>query len=326
MPRADAATSTPHLLATEMIRDPSKALGLDLVSSSHRRVQAREGVQLMHWATRLANPIELSVLDDSGFIHFSYVLQGDALAVLNGGNGHSSGRRIDERQVHAGSGNIAFGPDQCWRFHQHGIYESVGVMVRHDTFEQLMGDAEPTLRRALANGLCFETGHRGTELQATALTLAHAMRHRPGDGEASGDRHPLWLQAQGLTLVSLLLEARTDGDATRALDRADQMRLARARAHLLSDLSQPPLLLDVARESGLSLAKLKRGFRALYGFSVYGLFQHERMHEARRRLLRDDASVSAVACDLGYSNMSHFAAAFRKQFGVNPGETRRRGR
>ena len=136
----------------------------------------------------------------------------------------------------------------------------------------------------------------------------------------------MWLQAQGLTLVSLLLEARADEDATDALDRVDRMRLARARAQLLSDLSQPPLLVDLARENGLSLARLKRGFRALYGFSVYGLFQHERMHEARRRLLRADASVSSVACDLGYTNMSHFAAAFRKQFGVNPGEGRRRGR
>ncbi len=322
MPRADAATSVPHLLATEMIRDPSEALGLDLVSSSHRRVATREGVQLMHWSTRLANPIELSVLDDSGFIHFSYVLMGESLAVLNGRKGHGVGRRIDERQVHAASGNIAFGPGQCWRFLQHGVYESVGVMVRHDAFEQLVGDAEPSLRRALSSGLCFETGHCGTELHATAQALAHAMRHRPGEGD---ERHPLWLQAQGLTLVSLLLEARAD-TGTGTLDRADQMRLARARAHLLSDLSQPPLILDVARENGLSPAKLKRGFRALYGFSVYGLFQHERMNEARRRLLRDDTSVTAVACDLGYSNMSHFSAAFRKQFGVNPGEAKRRGR
>lgn len=326
MPRADATALAPHLLATEMIRDPSEALGLDLASSSHRRVQVRDGVQLMHWSTRLAHPIELSVLDDSGLIHFSYVLQGDALAVLNGRNGHTGGRRIDERQVCAASGNIAFGPDQRWRFHQHGVYESVGVMVRHDAFEQLMGEGEQALRRALSNGLCFETGHRGAELHATALALAHAMRHRPSDDEASGDRHPLWLQAQGLTLVSLLLEARADEDATDALDRVDRMRLARARAQLLSDLSQPPLLVDLARENGLSLARLKRGFRALYGFSVYGLFQHERMHEARRRLLRADASVSSVACDLGYTNMSHFAAAFRKQFGVNPGEGRRRGR
>lgn len=326
MTRTDATTSAPHLLATEMIRDPSEALGLDLLSSSHRRVQVREGVQLMHWSTRLAHPIELSVLDDSGFIHFSYVLQGDALAVLNGRNGHKGGRRIDERQVRAASGNIAFGPDHCWRFQQHGVYESVGVMLRHEAFEQLMGEAEQTLRRTLSTGLCFETGHRSTELHATALALAHAMRHRPANGEASEDRHPLWLQAQGLALVSLLLEARADEDGTDALNRVDQMRLARARTHLLSDLSQPPLLADLARENGLSLTKLKRGFRTLYGFSVYGLFQHERMHEARRRLSREDASVSSVACDLGYTNVSHFAEAFRKQFGVNPGEGRRRGR
>ncbi|MBW7902540.1 MAG: helix-turn-helix domain-containing protein [Rhodocyclaceae bacterium] len=48
------------------------------------------------------------------------------------------------------------------------------------------------------------------------------------------------------------------------------------------------------------------------------LFMQERMHEARRRLLSGAGSVTEVATDLGYANVSHFAAAFRKRFGVNP--------
>ena len=42
------------------------------------------------------------------------------------------------------------------------------------------------------------------------------------------------------------------------------------------------------------------------------------MHHAQRQLADGKLSVLHVAADLGYSNASHFAAAFRKQFGVNP--------
>jgi len=37
-------------------------------------------------------------------------------------------------------------------------------------------------------------------------------------------------------------------------------------------------------------------------------------------LLIGDATVMQVAARLGYTNASHFAAAFKRQFGVNPGE------
>ncbi len=62
-----------------------------------------------------------------------------------------------------------------------------------------------------------------------------------------------------------------------------------------------------------------------YGRSIYDCFQHERMQQARTELLRGRLSVAHVAADLGYSNPSHFSAAFRKQFGVNPSALRRGG-
>ncbi|MGE8358083.1 MAG: helix-turn-helix domain-containing protein, partial [Microvirgula sp.] len=64
--------------------------------------------------------------------------------------------------------------------------------------------------------------------------------------------------------------------------------------------------------------------RLLFNNSVYGLFQQERMHEARRRLSARNIPVMTVASDLGYTNASHFAAAFQKQFGVNPSTLKRR--
>ncbi len=71
----------------------------------------------------------------------------------------------------------------------------------------------------------------------------------------------------------------------------------------------------MARESGLSVLKIKRGFRVLFNNSVYGLFQAERMQGSQKTPANGNTSVMTVAADLG-ANASHFSAAFQKQFGV----------
>jgi len=94
-----------------------------------------------------------------------------------------------------------------------------------------------------------------------------------------------------------------------------------ARERLLSDLSSPPTIEQLARETGLNQLKIKRGFKVLFGTTTYGLFQRERMERALALLQSN--SVTETASTLGYSNISHFSAAFRKQFGVLPRAARR---
>jgi len=141
----------------------------------------------------------------------------------------------------------------------------------------------------------------------------------------AGSLHaPLWLLGQSLVLVSLIVQATALGDAVVcALPWPEQQKLLRARDRLLADVACPPALPVLAREAGLSLARLQRGFRQLFRHSVYGLWQHERMQQARWRL-EQGAPVMRVAADVGYTNASHFSAAFKKQFGVNPSHIRRR--
>jgi len=94
-----------------------------------------------------------------------------------------------------------------------------------------------------------------------------------------------------------------------------------ARERLLSDLSNPPTIEQLARETGLNQLKIKQGFKVLFGTTTYGLFQRERMERALTLLQTN--SVTETASTLGYSNISHFSAAFRKQFGVLPRVARR---
>jgi AraC family transcriptional regulator len=175
---------------------------------------------------------------------------------------------------------------------------------------------DPGLRRNLERGFCVRDGFRGRLLHGAALALFDGLR-----GGAARPVHPLWLQAKSLEFVSLFLDDRADPAA--AIPAGERRRLLAARDRLLADLADPPTIAQLARECGLNVLKLKRGFKQLFGLGVHGLFQRERMHEAHRRLREGENGVGSIAAELGYANASHFAAAFRKEFGIAPAAVKR---
>lgn len=84
-------------------------------------------------------------------------------------------------------------------------------------------------------------------------------------------------------------------------------------------MDDPPSLLALARQVGLNDFKLKRGFRQVFGTTAFGYLHDQRMERARQLLEERRFNVTEVACTVGYANPSHFAAAFKRKFGVNPG-------
>lgn len=91
-----------------------------------------------------------------------------------------------------------------------------------------------------------------------------------------------------------------------------------AAAMLDRDIAEPPSLADLARKVGLSETSLKRAFRQEFGTTAFGHLRRRRMERARALLDTGRATVVEASLMVGYCNPSHFAAAFRREFGVNP--------
>ena len=91
-----------------------------------------------------------------------------------------------------------------------------------------------------------------------------------------------------------------------------------AAAMLAQNLEEPPALAELARRAGLSETTLKRGFRQVFDTTAFGYLRSRRMECARTLLQSGEATVLEAAARVGYSNPSNFAAAFRRQFGLNP--------
>jgi AraC-like DNA-binding protein len=103
----------------------------------------------------------------------------------------------------------------------------------------------------------------------------------------------------------------------------DVERIHYAKDVLVSRLSNPPSLIELARLAGINDCKLKAGFRQVLGTTVFGYLHSCRMERSRQLLEAGEMSVAEASHAVGYANRSHFAIAFRRKFGVNPSSYRR---
>ena len=99
--------------------------------------------------------------------------------------------------------------------------------------------------------------------------------------------------------------------------------LANAREVLTKQFAPPPTLTQLARSVGLSVKALTRGFKSIYGETIFDFSFRSRMEYALT-LLRDRAwSIDRTSEAVGYAHPTSFAGAFRRQFGVAPIEMKR---
>ncbi len=76
-------------------------------------------------------------------------------------------------------------------------------------------------------------------------------------------------------------------------------------------------LTELAFLANCSLATFKRDFEKEYHVSP-GKYIRERKLDAAQHQLKGGASVNEIYLQLGYDNVSNFAAAFKKKFGLSP--------
>lgn len=132
---------------------------------------------------------------------------------------------------------------------------------------------------------------------------------------------PLYLENKVLELIVLRLDQAAQGPRSGEgpdLNRKDRRNISLARDILVEEMADPPSIRELSRRAGINEFKLKAGFRKLFGDTIYRTLKKVRMEKARRLLSETDANVLTVANQVGYANPSHFAAAFRKTFGISP--------
>ena len=103
------------------------------------------------------------------------------------------------------------------------------------------------------------------------------------------------------------------------LSAQDIQSLYRAKEILDNEISETPTHRQLSKLVSLNEFKLKKGFKELFDVPIHTYVINQRLELAKALLDEKQLSVSQVAARAGYGNMSHFAAAFRGKYGMNPG-------
>lgn len=126
-------------------------------------------------------------------------------------------------------------------------------------------------------------------------------------------------ELMALQFASVLAEHSSLPPATRLKPQTiAQIRIA--QTILLQNLENPPSTLELSQRVGLSERTLQRGFRELFGATVFGYVTQQRMIEAEQLLRDRKMTIAEVANRVGYAHLGCFAAAFRRQFGLKPSD------
>ena len=131
----------------------------------------------------------------------------------------------------------------------------------------------------------------------------------------------LYYKAKAYELLSLYFNRTEDANAENCPflnDEENVFKIRKAKDIVIANMAEPPSLQELSAEIGLSLKKLKEGFKQIYGDSVYSFLFDYKMESARKLLNSGEYNVNEVGLKLGYSTSRHFIAAFKKKFGTTP--------
>lgn len=151
----------------------------------------------------------------------------------------------------------------------------------------------------------------------SGLEEALAAVHR--DARTSGASFDAQLAARAFAVLAGWANAARSQPAR---SRITQAVLA-AEQHFADHLTEPVNVEALAAKLGVAYSHFRRAFKAQTGLSPWQYVLHQRLSRARRQLAATDATIEAVAAQLGFSSAFHLSSTFKRVFGTAPEPWRR---
>jgi AraC family transcriptional regulator len=199
--------------------------------------------------------------------------------------------------------------------HAHGEGDRcVSFWFAPDHFERLAADAG-----ARRGDMRFTVARVPPLRDLSPLTARAAL------GIAGSDETPWEELSIALAARTLQLSAGVSSDAGGSAPNAEA-RVAQAVRTIDRYPADGWTLGGLAQAAGLSRYHFLRTFDRLIGVTPHQYVLRARLRDAALRLVRDSGSVLDIALDCGFGDVSNFNRAFRREFGMSPGDFRRQRR
>lgn len=206
-------------------------------------------------------------------------------------------------------GMTAPGEEAMLRWHGETAHETLQLHLPAATLQATAAELPKSLRLA---GPPSRLGDEDPVIRQTMLSLATAMAEGAPD---------LYAETAAEFLAAHLLVRYGHHEMPSPV--LEDARLRRVDAFMRENLAAPLSLTALAEVACISRFHFLRLFKQTYGETPLRRLTRLRMEDARKRLGRSEQSIAEIAFVIGYENPAHFAAAFRKIFGVAPSVYRR---
>ncbi|MBL7847528.1 MAG: helix-turn-helix transcriptional regulator [Cyclobacteriaceae bacterium] len=250
--------------------------------------------------------LTLPSLIRKSIIHFYFCLEGNAIFEFG---------PHYQREIHGRRNYFFFNPDQELPFrlklapHSKMVLMDITLERLHELFTH---EPLPFLKPENIRQKYYDE----RDIPANLLVELNQLFNI----QLSPNANRLFYQGKILELLALYFsERKPDMENCPFLNNEDMVRkIKNAKEHLLAHEERPPTIRELAKLAGLNEHQLKAGFKEIYGNTVYGYLLDHKLDHARVLLDSQKFQVAQVAYQVGYTNPSHFIAAFKKKFGITP--------
>jgi AraC-like DNA-binding protein len=288
--------------------------------ASMRLFELRSGFELMISSVDQRQNLIANIEEKGSQLTISFCLSGKMRVAFRDQKG--------DFIVGHGQNILCFTPRSMYttEFSSGQTYKYVNIRIEPSVLNALMEgqfDQIPADMRSIIDGSDKNYySHIGSMTPSIHMVI-HQILNCPYNGHIKR----MYLEIKAMELIAhqlaLLVSKETDPKPRLILCPDDIERIHYARDILIENLQNPPTVYRLSRMVGLNELKLQRGFRQVYGKTVFAYFRDYQFEGARCFLKEGNMNVAEVAYKLGYSKVDNFASSFKKLFSVSPGVYRR---
>lgn len=280
------------------------------VKRNKRFITIEEGVCLLRFQNDTEKELEEHCKINSSFIQFHFCIKGQTKFLFNEGN--YTFNLEEENSILLYNPQLDLPINLILQPNTWTIGVVISIKKFHSLFSQDVDhiyflNPENNLKKYYENNIINPS---------MAIVLSQILSMNVHDNMKA-----LYLKGKVYELLSLYFNKDESSDIEQCpflIDENSIRRIRLAKEIILKNITEPLSLQELSTEIGLSLSKLKEGFKQLYGDTVFGYLLNHKMEVARNMLASNTYNVNEVGLKIGYSTSSHFIAAFKKKYGTTP--------
>lgn len=268
---------------------------------------------ILHFRGNFQQDVTIDGLENSSHLCLHFQLRGHSDAKISGFK-----QRVPFSNSECNLLNC-IDPLSTFTFPKQQGYEYLCIVLNRDFFYKILSGCQTDFIQ-LSDESCLEKAHQlfpnNQPINPWLLNCLQLLIHPP---VSSSLRLP-YLRSKVQELTALTLSYQTKNTNNFALKSNDEEKLRAVRDYLALNFLDEFSLSGIAQKFYLNEFKLKKGFKELFGYTVFEFIFQLRMKHAYLLSISGGLSIGEIGSIIGYGSDASFIRAFKKQFGCAPGK------